>query len=194
MEENFFLRFGSMSRLGKIPIEVKTGVNVEKKDNEITVSGAKGNLSWKVPVGIEVSIKDNKIVVSQKKKDEKTKALFGLTRMTIANMIKGVDTGYEKKLELSGVGFRAQISGEDLVLSLGFSHPVVFKKIDGIKFGVTEGVITISGANKALVGDIAAKVRAARPPEPYKGKGIKYLGEKVRRKAGKAAKAVGGTK
>ena len=118
--------------------------------------------------------------------------LFGLTRAMLNNLVKGVTEGFEKKLELSGVGYRAQAAGNALTLSLGFSHPVVVKVDQGITFTVEENIITISGIDKALVGDTAAKVRAIRPPEPYKGKGIKYVGERIRRKAGKAAKAVGG--
>jgi large subunit ribosomal protein L6 len=118
--------------------------------------------------------------------------MFGLTRANLANIIKGLDTGFEKKLELQGVGYRAQMQGNDLVLSLGFSHPVKFSPDPAIKITVAENVITIVGTDKALVGLTAAKIRGVKPPEPYKGKGIRYKGEQVRRKAGKAAKAVGG--
>lgn len=120
-----------------------------------------------------------------------TNALFGLTRAMLNNLVKGVSEGFTKNLELSGVGYRAQALGNALTLSLGFSHPVVVTADQAITFTVEENIITITGADKAMVGDIAAKVRTIRPPEPYKGKGIKYLGERIRRKAGKAAKAIG---
>ena len=124
--------------------------------------------------------------------DKITNALFGLTRAYLANLVTGVTQGFEKKLELSGVGYRAQAAGNTLTLSLGFSHPVVITADQGIQFKVEDNVITISGIDKTIIGDIAARVRKLRPPEPYKGKGIKYIGERIRRKAGKAAKAVGG--
>jgi len=182
-----------MSKIGKIPVEIKEGVNVTFENREIKVSGTKGELSFVVPKGIELKIGDGMIVVSQKKEDDReTKALFGLTRAIIANMVTGVSKGFEKKLELSGVGYRAQASGDNLTLSLGFSHPVQIKGKPGITFSVTEGIITISGIDKDLIGNTAAEIRRIRPPEPYKGKGIKYVGERIRRKAGKAAKAIGG--
>ena len=162
--------------------------------NKARVSGPKGELSFVIPNGIKMEVIDKQIVVSQEKKnDSETNALFGLTRSILNNLVKGVSEGFEKKLELSGVGYRAQAAGNTLTLSLGFSHPVVVKVEQGITFAVNENVITISGIDKALVGNTAAKVRAIRPPEPYKGKGIKYVGERIRRKVGKAAKAVGGT-
>ncbi len=158
------------------------------------VSGPKGELSFSIPAGIKIAVADNQITVSQEKKNSaETNALFGLTRSILNNLVKGVSEGFEQKLELSGVGYRAQAAGNTLTLALGFSHPVVVKVEQGITFAVNENVITISGIDKALVGNTAAKVRAIRPPEPYKGKGIKYVGERIRRKVGKAAKAVGGT-
>jgi large subunit ribosomal protein L6 len=138
-------------------------------------------------------VKDGQILVTQvKKNDVETNALFGLTRAMLNNLVKGVSEGFVKKLELSGVGYRAQAAGNTLTLSVGFSHQVIIKADQRITFTVEENIITISGADKAMIGDVAAKVRAVRPPEPYKGKGIKYVGERIRRKAGKAAKAVGG--
>lgn len=179
-----------MSKIGKQPIEIKKNVTVVLDEEEVKVTGTQGTLVFTVPQGIAVSIEEGKVVVFQKN-GEDTRSLFGLTRAKIANMIKGVTEGFFKKLELSGVGYRAQISGNDLVLSLGFSHPVIVKAREGIKFTVSENIITVFGIDKTMVGDTAAKIRAIRPPEPYKGKGIKYLGEKIRRKAGKAAKAIG---
>jgi len=179
-----------MSKIGKKPLEIKEGINVSIQNGVVNVSGSKGSMSYDVPDGIEVKNIDGKIIVSQKSKD--SSALFGLVRAIINNMVTGVNSGFEKKLELSGVGYRAQVTGNELVLSLGFSHPVKIKAPNGIAFNVSENVITVSGIDKSLVGDTAAKIRAIRPPEPYKGKGISYKGEKIRRKAGKAAKAVGG--
>ena len=192
-EEKFSSPFGNMSKIGKKPVEVKSGVNVSITGQAVVVSGPKGQLSFVIPAGIKAEVKEGQILVTQaKKNDVETNALFGLTRAMLNNLVKGVSEGFEKKLELSGVGYRAQGSGNTLTLSVGFSHPVVIKADQGIIFTVVENIITISGSDKVIIGDIAAKVRAIRPPEPYKGKGIKYVGERIRRKAGKAAKAVGG--
>ena len=182
-----------MSKIAKKPIDLKTGVTFALQNSRATVTGVKGSLYFDIPVGIKAEVKDNQIIVTQVKENDKiTNALFGLTRASLANLVKGVSDGFEKKLEMSGVGYRAQGSGNNLTLNLGFSHPVVIKADQSIQFKVEENVITISGADKTLIGDMAAKIRAIRPPEPYKGKGIKYVGERIRRKAGKAAKAVGG--
>lgn len=182
-----------MSKIGKIPVIFKEGVTVVIENQEAKVSGPKGNLSFKIPQGIKADVKPGQVLVSQvKENDELTKALFGLTRAMIANLVKGVTDGFEKKLELAGVGYRAQGSGDTLTLALGFSHPVIIKGVPGITFTVEENVITVLGIDKVLVGDTAAKIRSLRPPEPYKGKGIKYVGERIRRKVGKAAKAVAG--
>lgn len=182
-----------MSKIGKLPVEIKEGVSVNVANNLVTVSGPKGQQEFVVPSGIAVSMEDSMLTVTQADKNNPNAgALSGLTRALIANMVKGVSTGFEKKLELAGVGYRAQVQGADLVLSLGFSHPVKFTPPAGITFSVGENIVTVAGHDKALVGDMAAKIRAVRPPEPYKGKGIKYVGERVRRKVGKAAKAVGG--
>ena len=180
-----------MSKIAKIPVEITEGVQVILEDKEIKVNGPKGNLRFEIPVGILVKITDGKVLVSQEKEEDKSKALSGLVRANIANMVKGVTKGFEKKLELSGVGYRAQASGNSLTLSVGFSHPVKIDADPTVAFSVEENIITVSGADKALIGDIASKIRAVRPPEPYKGKGIKYQGEYIRRKVGKAAKAVG---
>lgn len=181
-----------MSKIGKKEIIIKEGVTVVLENGVVKATGSKETLLFVLPKGIEINIEGNKINVSQKKEnDPETSALFGLTRAYIANLITGVSTGFERKLELIGVGYRAQASGSSLTLSLGFSHQVNFKAPEGVTFTVEENIITISGADKVLVGNTAAKIRAIRPPEPYKGKGIKYVGEKIRRKAGKAAKTVG---
>ncbi len=181
-----------MSKIGKTPIEVKSSVQVAIEGNMVKVTGTKGEALFTLPAGINASVVDGKVVLSQKEtNDRQVRALYGLARAQLANMIKGVDTGFEKKLELQGVGYRAQVQGNDLVLSLGFSHPVKFKPHATVKIAVDENIITVSGADKMLVGETAAKIRAIKPPEPYKGKGIRYKGEQVKRKVGKAAKAVG---
>lgn len=182
-----------MSKIAKIPVILKEGINFSITENTVTINGPKGQLSFTIPAGIKAEQKDGEIIVTQvKPNDNETKALFGLTRATLNNLVKGVSEGFEKKLELSGVGYRAQAAGNTLTLSVGYSHPVIIRANEGITFTVAENVITVAGMDKALVGNIAAKVRSVRPPEPYKGKGIKYVGERIRRKAGKAAKAVGG--
>lgn len=182
-----------MSKIGKIPVSVATGVSVSIDEAEIKVNGPKGELKFSIPRGIKAEVSDGKVVVSQKKKNDlETKSLFGLTRAQIANMIKGVSEGFEKKLELSGVGFRAEAQGSNLTLFVGFTHPVKISD-EAVNFSVSENIITISGIDKTLVGNIASKIRSVKPPEPYKGKGIRYLGERIRRKVGKAAKAIGAT-
>jgi len=180
-----------MSKIAKIPVEIKEGSQVSITDGEVKVSGPKGSLSFKIPSDVSVKIDDGKVKVGVVKESDKAKALSGLVRANVANMITGCTEGFSKKLELTGVGYRAQASGNTLTLSVGYSHPVIIKADQSITFSVEENVITVSGTDKAMVGDIASKVRAVRPPEPYKGKGIKYQGEYIRRKVGKAAKAVG---
>lgn len=180
-----------MSKIGRLPIQINEGITVSLEGNTVNVSGIKGQLSYALPRGISVAQKEDTLVVTREEDNPELSAKWGLARAQIANLIKGVDRGFEKKLELQGVGYRAQMQGSDLVLNLGFSHPVKFSPREGVKVEVAENIITISGVNKMLVGEAAAKIREVRPPEPYKGKGIRYAGEQVRRKAGKAAKAVG---
>ncbi len=180
-----------MSKIAKKPVEIKEGAQVALENGEIKVSGAKGNLLFRIPDGVAVKIEEGKIMVTQTAETNEAKALSGLVRANIANMVKGTTEGFNKKLELTGVGYRAQASGNNLTLNVGYSHPVMISADPTIAFAVEENVITVSGPDKALVGDVAAKIRAVRPPEPYKGKGIKYQGEHIRRKVGKAAKAVG---
>ena len=180
-----------MSKLARIPVKIKQGVHIAYEGNSIKVSGSKGNLSFDIPKGVEVKTEGELLRVTPKDKAKDISAFLGLTRAIIANMIDGVSQGFEKKLELSGVGYRASLSGKDLVLTVGVSHPVRIPAPEGINYFVSENVITVSGIDVNLVGDIASKIREVRPPEPYRGKGIKYVGEKIRRKAGKAAKAVG---
>ncbi len=174
-----------MSRIGKKPILIPEGVEVKVSDNKVVVKGPKGELEQEIRPEIRVNIKEAKIFVLSQGESKKVKALWGLTRALLANMVKGVTQGYEKKLEIQGVGYRAKLEGEDLILQVGFSHPVQIKQEEGIKFSVEKNIITVSGIDKAKVGEVAAKIRAVRPPEPYKGKGIRYVGEQVRRKVGK---------
>lgn len=182
-----------MSKIGKLPITLPAGVTVTVSGRQVSVAGSKGTMQHTLPQGILLTVAENVATVSQEEKTkDQTKALFGLTRALVNNMVKGVSTGFEKKLELAGVGYRAQANGSELTLNVGYSHPVKMKAPQGIMFTVDGNTITVAGMDKSIVGDVAAKVRAVREPEPYKGKGIKYVGEHIRRKAGKAAKAVGG--
>lgn len=181
-----------MSKLAKKPVIINEGVNVTFKNDIIKVNGPKGNLSFKIPKGVNVKEENGCLIVSLKdRENQETRPSLGLTRAIIANMVTGVSIGFEKKLELSGVGYRAQVVGSDLNISVGFSHPVKVAQTDGINFSVAENIITVSGIDKELVGNVSARIRSIRPPEPYKGKGIKYVGEKIRKKVGKAAKALG---
>lgn len=181
-----------MSKIGKLPIIIGNGVSVTVQGSQVQVNGSKGNVSYTLPAGVDAAVEEGKVVVTAVNKNDRTvRALFGLTRANLANLIKGVDTGFEKKLELTGVGYRAQMQGTTLQLSLGFSHPVKFTPPAGITIAVVDNGISVTGSDKIAVGQMAALIRAVKPPEPYKGKGIKYAGERVRRKAGKAAKAAG---
>ncbi len=176
-----------MSRIGKKPIEIPQGVEVKTEDQKVIVKGPKGELFQEIRSEIEVLIKEGKIFVSLRKETKETRAFWGLTRALLANLIQGVTEGFEKKLEIKGVGYRASLEGENLDLKVGFSHPVGIKKPAGINFSVEKNIITVSGIDKQLVGEIAAKIRRIRPPDPYKGKGIRYLGEVIRKKEGKKA-------
>ncbi len=179
-----------MSRVGKKPILIPEGVEVKIDNQRVLVKGPKGELSQEIRPEIKVEIKEGKILVLPKIETKKTRAFWGLTRALLANMTKGVVQEYEKKLEITGIGFRAQVSGEDLVLYVGFSHPVKVSLPSGIKCSVEKNLITISGIDKELVGQFAATIRKIKPPEPYKGKGIAYLGEIIRRKVGKKAATI----
>jgi len=179
-----------MSKIAKIPVEIKEA-QVVLENGEIKVTGPKGNLMFKLPQGVGVKIEEGKVFVSQTEIGDRANALSGLVRSYVNNMVIGTTEGFAKKLELTGVGYRAQASGNTITLNVGYSHPVIIKADSTITFSVEENVITVAGPDKVLVGDVAAKIRAVRPPEPYKGKGIKYQGEHIRRKVGKAAKAVG---
>jgi len=175
-----------MSRIGKKPIEIPEGVKTEIFDKEIKVSGPKGELKQFIHNEIKVEVKDNMILVAPKGElSKKGRELWGLYRALISNMVEGVSKGFEKKLEIEGVGFKANVDGDYLVLNVGFTNPIKIKKIDGVNFLVEKNVITVSGSDKERVGHIAALIRKQKKAEPYKGKGIKYQGEKIRRKEGK---------
>ncbi len=185
-----------MSRIGKKPIEIPPKTKVDVKGQTVTVEGPKGKLEWTAPVPIKVEVKDGKVVTTTAQIDRFGKSRWGLTRSLIANMVKGVNDGYSKKLLVEGVGFRAAVQGQNLQMSLGYSHPVLFPIPKNIKISVADTTdkkpeITIEGADKQMVGEVAARLRRYYPPEPYKGKGIRYVGEQVRRKAGKTVTTAG---
>ena len=178
-----------MSRIGKMPVEIPSGVEVKVEGQTVTVRGPKGTLTQEFHPDMVIALEGNTVTVQRPSDDKKHRALHGLTRSLIANMIEGVTKGYQKNLEISGVGYRAALQGTKLVLSMGFSHPVEFEPAPGIEFEVPAPTrITVRGIDKQLVGETAAQIRAVRPPEPYLGKGIRYAGEHIRRKAGKAGK------
>ena len=178
-----------MSRIGKEPISVPNDVNISIQGRNVGVTGPKGSLDLDLPGEIDVRQEDGTVLVERPNDDRKNKALHGLTRSLINNMVIGVSEGFKKELEIVGVGYRAAKSGDGLELQLGFSHPVKVKAPEGITFDVPEPTqIVVSGINKEVVGQVAADIRSYRKPEPYKGKGIRYVGEHVARKAGKAAK------
>lgn len=178
-----------MSRIGKKPILIPEGVEVKIEGKRVIVKGPKGELSQEIRPEIEVRLKEGKIFVSPLIEGKKTKALWGLTRALLFNKVEGTVREFEKKLEIEGIGFKAALEGENLSLSVGFSRPVKLTAVPGIKFSIEKNIITISGADKMLVGHIAGKIRKIKPAEPYKGKGIKYVGEVIRRKLGKKAAA-----
>ena len=180
-----------MSRIGKMPIAIPAGVTVEiAENNKVTVKGPKGTLERVLPSEMDIKMEGSEIVVSRPNDLKKMKSLHGLTRTLINNMVIGVTEGYEKKLEVNGVGYRAQKQGKKLVLSLGYSHPVEMEDPEGLETVLDgQNIIVVKGIDKEKVGQYAAEIRAKRAPEPYKGKGIRYEGEYVRRKLGKAAKS-----
>lgn len=178
-----------MSRIGNKVITVPAGVEVNIVDNFATVKGPKGELKQQFDKDMTFNIEGSEITVVRPSDSKRHRTVHGTTRAILANMVEGVSTGFKKELELIGVGYRAQMQGKKLVLSVGYSHPVEFEEIEGIKLGVEGNTkVSIEGINKEVVGQYAAKVRAVRPPEPYKGKGIRYVGEYVRRKEGKTGK------
>ena len=181
-----------MSRIGRKPIEIRKGVTVSAKDGLVVVKGPKGELTARPHHSVSVELKDKEIVLTRASEEKPIKAIHGLWRALIQNMITGVTEGFSRKLEIVGVGYRAEMKGKKLQLQIGYSHPILFGAPEGVTIEApTQTSITISGIDKHLVGLVAAKIRSFRPPEPYKGKGIKYSDEYIRRKAGKAAAATG---
>ncbi|MFA5086532.1 MAG: 50S ribosomal protein L6 [Candidatus Paceibacterota bacterium] len=178
-----------MSRIGKKEILIPAGVEVTVNGQEVSVKGPKGSLKMVAVPEIAIEIKEKEIHFSPVKEDLKSKALWGLTRTLVANMIDGVVKGFEKKLEINGVGFKAAVEGKKLILSVGLSHTVDIAAPEGIEFKVEKNVITVSGIDKGLVGQVSAEIRRVKKPEPYKGKGIKYADEIIKRKLGKKAAA-----
>jgi large subunit ribosomal protein L6 len=175
-----------MSRIGKIPVAIPPKVKVEVKDRKVFVEGPKGKLDWTLPRRTTAKIENNSVLIARQGEDAEAKALHGLSRALINNMVKGVSEGYVKKLEIQGVGFKAAVTGKNVTLSLGYSHPIVYPIPDQIKVTVEENTrLTIEGPNKEVVGLVASEIRSYYPPEPYKGKGVRYAGEQVKRKEGK---------
>jgi large subunit ribosomal protein L6 len=178
-----------MSRIGRQPIEVPGGVDVSIDGTHVSVKGPRGTLERSLHPEMKLVQEDGTIRVERPSDEAMHRSLHGLTRTLVANMVEGVTKGYEKRLEIVGVGYRASLRGQDLEIAAGFSHPVIVQRPDGVEFEVPQPTrITVRGNDKQAVGEIAAKIRKIRPPEPYKGKGIRYEGEHVRKKAGKAAK------
>lgn len=178
-----------MSRIGKVPIPIPEGITVTIDGNIVTVKGAKGQLSQTMHNDVSVAQADGMLQVSiRDENNHRHRALWGLSRVLINNMIEGLTKGYSKQLELQGVGYRMQMQGKNIVLQLGFSHPVEFALPEGVEGKIEGNIVTLSSVNKHLLGETAAQLRALKKPEPYKGKGIRYVGEQVRRKAGKVVK------
>ena len=179
-----------MSRIGRKPIPIPAGVKVHVNNGSVSAEGPKGKLSQPVPTGLSATVDANVLVISRAGDDRRLRALHGLTRALVANMVSGVKDGFERKLEIVGIGYRAQMQGKAIQLALGYSHPVIFPLPEGITAEIDkQTAITLRGPDKALLGETAAKLRALRKPDPYKGKGIKYADEVIRRKVGKKAGA-----
>ncbi len=184
-----------MSRIGKLPVVIPEGISVEVNNSVIKIKKENKELSHQLPLGIRIKVENGKIIVERISDSNVHRSLHGLTRKIIYNMVKGVNEGFEKVLEINGVGYKADLKGKDLELNIGYSHPVRVIAPSGIEFSVDkQKIIKVKGADKQLVGKIAAEIRCLKKPEPYKGKGIKYLDEHIRRKVGKAGAAVGSKK
>lgn len=182
-----------MSRIGKLPINIPAGVKVAIDANALRLEGPKGKLQAELPTGVNVKVEGNVVHVERQNEDRKVRALHGLTRKLIANMTQGVSQGFTRILDINGVGYRAEVKGQEIHMTLGYSHPVVFSLPAGVSAAVERQVIiTLSSADRQVLGETAAKIRSLRPPEPYKGKGIKYREEVIKRKAGKAVGSAGG--
>jgi large subunit ribosomal protein L6 len=181
-----------VSRIGKLPVTIPTGVKVDLEANALRLEGPKGKLQTALPGGLDVKVEGNLLRVERLSEDRKIRALHGLTRKLIANMTQGVSQGFTRVLDINGVGYRAEVKGQEIHMTLGYSHPVVFSLPAGVSAAVERQVIiTLSGADRQVLGESAAKIRSLRPPEPYKGKGIKYREEVIKRKAGKAVGSAG---
>ncbi len=181
-----------MSRIGKKPVPIAKGVKIDKQEGMIKVSGPKGELSTRVPSTIGIEVSENEIIIKRSSDLKSQRALHGTWRALVNNMVKGVTEGFQKKLEIVGVGYKAEMKGKKIQFALGYSHPILFEPPAGIKVEIASPTsLTVSGIDRQLVGQVAAKLRSFRPPEPYKGKGVKYEGEYIRRKAGKAAATAG---
>jgi large subunit ribosomal protein L6 len=182
-----------VSRIGKLAINIPSGVKVAVEANQIRLEGPKGKLQTAIPAGIKVRVENNALRVEREDDERKIRALHGLTRKLIANMAQGVSQGFSRVLEINGVGYRAEVKGQEIHMTLGYSHPVIFRLPQGVTASVERQIIiTLNGADRQLVGEMAAKIRSLRSPEPYKGKGIKYREEVIRRKAGKAVGSASG--
>lgn len=177
-----------MSRIGKLPIEIPSGVTVTSERGVVKVEGSKGTLEQTILPGITVKIEDGMVVVARQTEEAADRAKHGLMRTLIANMVDGVSKGFEKKLEINGVGYRVAMQGADIKLNVGYSHDVIYKVPSGVQVVVDQNTITVSGISKQQVGQVAAEIRAVKKPEPYKGKGIKYADERIIRKSGKSGK------
>jgi large subunit ribosomal protein L6 len=181
-----------MSRIGKKPVVIPDKVKINIEGDSLSIEGPLGSLKHRIPSGLSLELKDKELIVKRAKDDKLTRSLHGLTRSLIFNMVKGVTEGYTKELEIVGMGFRAELKNNQLIMYLGFSHPVNFSLPKGIKIELPKPTqIKVMGIDKQLVGEVAARIRQIYPPEPYKGKGIRYLGERVRKKVGKAAATTG---
>lgn len=182
-----------MSRIGKLAVTIPSGVKIAVDDSAVKLEGPKGKLAAPIPSGVQVKVEGNVVRVERDNEERKVRALHGLTRKLIANMAAGVSQGFTRVLEINGVGYRAEVRGQEIHMTLGYSHPVMFPLPPGITASVERQIIiTLSGADRQLLGETAAKIRSLRPPEPYKGKGIKYREEVIKRKAGKAVGSAGG--
>ena len=177
-----------MSRVGKKPIEISDKIKITYSDRVLTVAGEKGTLTRTIHPDVNLNIDDNALTVTIDNMDKKTRSLWGMTRALIANMVTGVSQGFERALEINGIGYRAEISGKNILFNLGYSHPIDFPLPEGISANIDKNIIKLSGIDKALLGYTASTIRSLRPPEPYKGKGVKYAEEYIQRKAGKTAK------
>ena len=182
-----------MSRIGKLPIAIPAGVKVAVDASAVSLEGPKGKLHTVVPLGVQIKVEGNVLRVERQTEDRKVRALHGLTRKLIANMAQGVSQGFVRVLDINGVGYRAEVKGQEIHMPLGYSHPAVFPLPQGVSASVERQiVITLTGVDRQVLGEVAAKIRSLRPPEPYKGKGIKYREEIIKRKAGKAVGSAGG--